>query len=285
MASRFVRKASEEPNVTSGDDARALRYAYGNQKGYVIGRGSEIDYETGASFTVKSGELVIDGYSLVIDASGVDIEIDTVSTNRFYSVWYEVNLALDKGEIKASYSTSTYPAVASGDDLTVNPTGIARLEIYRFTAQNGVISNVSKRVNSIKYLTNGTFPNVNVGFATNSTNAVNATNSTNAVNTDLTNTSWTEGSSGSTTLPSDGTYQIREGLRNYGLIDVKSGQLTRTTSAFSSAGAGLVAYYIEFSSARTATVYRFWATNNQGATLFTPEALSSANKFYYRKIR
>ena len=41
MAIEMVRIPSETPNISNTDDFVGLRYAYGNQNGYVIGKGQE----------------------------------------------------------------------------------------------------------------------------------------------------------------------------------------------------------------------------------------------------
>ena len=51
----------------------------------------------------------------------------------------------------ATYDTAGYPVIKPGDDLNVNIVGTARLELYRFTATNGIIDDVTKRVNAIRY--------------------------------------------------------------------------------------------------------------------------------------
>lgn len=154
MAISMVRKPSETPNITNIDDIIPFRYAYGNQNGYVIGRGAEVSHTVnGNQFTVNSGRLVIQGVESDIDANGITLTIDSVSETRYYVVYYEVNLATNTANIKLSdYDTAGYPTIDVGDDLTANSSGIARLPLYRFTATSGVISNIEKLVKLIKYV-------------------------------------------------------------------------------------------------------------------------------------
>ena len=172
MAISMVRKPSETPNITNIDDIIPFRYAYGNQNGYVIGRGTELSHKVnGNQFTINSGRVVIQGVESDIDANGVTLTIDSVSETRYYVIYYEVNLATNTANIKLSnYSTTGYPTIDAGDDLTVNSTGIARLPLYRFTAKSGVISGVEKVVNAIKYT-----ENIKIKNATQADNATNAT--------------------------------------------------------------------------------------------------------------
>lgn len=152
MAIKMVREPSETPNINNIDDIVPMRYAYGNQNGYVIGKGTEISNTVnGLNFTVNSGRLVLQGVECDIDASGVTITIDNIATKRYYTVYLEVNLGLDTATIKSEYDTATYPSIDAGDDLTENTTGIARLPLYQFTATSGIISEVNKVVESVKY--------------------------------------------------------------------------------------------------------------------------------------
>lgn len=153
MAIKMVREPSETPNINNIDDIVPMRYAYGNQDGYVIGKGTEISNTVnGLNFTINSGRLVLQGVECDIDASGVTITIDNIATKRYYVVYLQVNLGLNTAQILSSYDTATYPTIDAGDDLTENTTGIARLPLYRFIATSGVISEVNKVVESIKYI-------------------------------------------------------------------------------------------------------------------------------------
>ena len=152
MAIKMVREPSETPNINNIDDIVPMRYAYGNQNGYVIGKGNEISNSvSGLNFTVNSGRLVLQGVECDIDASGATITIDNIATKRYYTVYLEVNLGLNTATIKSKYDTATYPSIDAGDDLTENTTGVARLPLYRFTATSGIISEVNKVVKSVKY--------------------------------------------------------------------------------------------------------------------------------------
>ena len=152
MAISMVRKPSETPNITNIDDIIPFRYAYGNQSGYVISRGAEVSHTVnGNQFTVNSGRLVIQGVESDIDSNGITLTIDSVSETRYYAVYHEINLATNTSNIKVEFDTATYPNITEGDDLTANSSGIARLVLYNFIAQNGVISGVNKVVKAIDY--------------------------------------------------------------------------------------------------------------------------------------
>ena len=152
MAIEMVRIPSETPNISNTDDFVGLRYAYGNQNGYVIGKGQECSYTiSGAKFRVNSGRLVLQGVECDIDANGVEVTIDNVATKKYYTVYLQVNLATNETKILAMSDTSGYPAIESGDDLTQDTTGIAKMELYHFDATSGVISNVQKVVQRIDY--------------------------------------------------------------------------------------------------------------------------------------
>lgn len=152
MSIKMVRMPSETPNISNTDDFVGLRYAYGNQNGYVVNKGQECSYIiNGSKFKINSGRLVLQGIECDIDASGVEITIDNVATKRYYTVYLQVNLALNETKILATFDTATYPNIDSGEDLTQNTTGVARIKLYQFDAINGVISNVQKTVNGVKY--------------------------------------------------------------------------------------------------------------------------------------
>lgn len=183
MAVKMVREPSETPNINNIDDIVPMRYAYGNQNGYVIGKGNEISNTVnGLNFTVNSGRLVLQGVECDIDAVGVTITIDNIATTRYYVVYLQVNLGTNTVSILSTYDTATYPTIDSGDDLTENTTGIARLPLYRFIATSGVISEVNKVVESIKYI-----KDVKVNYAKKSDNSVNSENTKKVNNVEITN--------------------------------------------------------------------------------------------------
>ena len=163
MAIKMVREPSDTPNINNIDDIIPMRYAYGGQNGFVISKGNEISNSvSGLNFTVNSGRLVLQGVECDIDATGVTITIDNIATKRYYTVYLEVNLGLNTATIKSEYDTATYPTIDDGDDLTKNTTGVARLPLYRFTATNGIISEVNKIVESVKYTSNMSVENSNL---------------------------------------------------------------------------------------------------------------------------
>ena len=163
MAIKMVREPSETPNINNIDDIVPMRYAYGNQNGYVIGKGNEISNTVnGLNFTVNSGRLVLQGVECDIDAVGVTITIDNIATKRYYVIYLQVNLGLNTAQILSSYDTATYPTIDAGDDLTENTTGVARLPLYRFTATSGIISDINKVVESVKYINENFIKNVKV---------------------------------------------------------------------------------------------------------------------------
>lgn len=154
MSVRLIRENSDTPNITNKDDARMARYAYGGKNGYVQNYGNEANhYVSGNVFTIGSGIIVLQGWEVVIDSNGWQLPLSSAdATKRYYSVYLEINLALGgTASIRSQQGTYNYPDIAAGDDLTQNTSGIARLELYRFTAAAGVISNVQKIVTAIDY--------------------------------------------------------------------------------------------------------------------------------------
>lgn len=152
MAVKMVREPSEIPSISNVDDFVGLRYAYGNQDGFVINKLNECSYKViGNTFKVNSGRLVLQGVETDIDANGSSIIIDSIATKRFYSVYLEVNLERMTSLIKSSYDTAGYPTIEKGDDLTKVTNGIAKMLLYTFDATNGIITNVQKKINAIAY--------------------------------------------------------------------------------------------------------------------------------------
>lgn len=175
MAIKLVRANSDTPNIQNSDDSRLFRYACGGYDGVVKNYGNELNYEiTGSNFKVKSGEFVIDGWQGDVDGNGVTIQVDNLGGIQYYVVYAEIDLSVSanqKAEIKAIYNTAYYPTISRGDDLTTTPSGVARLELYRFEASSGVINNVTQVFNVIEY-----------GWCKNAENATNADLATNATN-------------------------------------------------------------------------------------------------------
>lgn len=152
MSIEMVRIPSETPNISNIDDFVGLRYAFGNQDGYILDKGNECSYTiNGSIFKINSGRLVLQGIECDIDANGVEITVDNVSTKRYYSVYLQINLALNETKILSTYDTTTYPTIDIGDNLTQNTTGTARLVLYNFEVTNGVIGNVQKTIKQLEY--------------------------------------------------------------------------------------------------------------------------------------
>lgn len=152
MAIEMVRIPSETPNISNTDDFVGLRYAYGNQNGYVINKGLECSFTPlSAKFKINSGRLVLQGVEVDINADGVEVAIDNVANTQYHTVYLQVDLSTNEAKILTKSDTSTYPTIESGDDLTQNTTGTATMELYHFEATSGVISNVQKIVQKIDY--------------------------------------------------------------------------------------------------------------------------------------
>lgn len=142
MAIKMVRAPSETPNIQNTDDIAFIRYAYGNQNGYVKSKGNEISAEFNSStrtFKIKSGRIVLQGVECDIDGDGVSFVFDQVNEDRYYVIYCEVNLGLNTATLKSTYGTSTYPTISDGADLTHNTTGTANLVIYKVHTYNGLI--------------------------------------------------------------------------------------------------------------------------------------------------
>lgn len=156
MGVRFIRKPSETPNINNSDDARIFRYALGGQNGFIKDYGSELDYTIdGSTFIINKGIAVLQGYEIEVDSSGWSVYVGTSPTKHYFVVYCEINLAAQTAEIKSVTDIGRYPSISIGDDLTSNTDGIARMELYRFTAESGLVSSVVKLIKPIGYSNNG----------------------------------------------------------------------------------------------------------------------------------
>ena len=154
MGLRLIRENSNTPNVTNMDDVRMVRYAYGGYNGFVKGKGRELACEAnGTTLTVNSGVIVMQGWEVEVDSNGWSMQVGVNdATKRYYTVYCEVNLTVNaKVSIKSVMDTVAYPNVKMGDDLTKDTNGVARIELCRFTAQSGIISEVQKTIQEVPY--------------------------------------------------------------------------------------------------------------------------------------
>lgn len=155
-------------------DASLLRYGTYGLDGIIKGYGNELNYEKqGQNFIIKSGKAVIMGDTVEVGGQGVVIDTGTPLVLTLYTVYIEINRTVMNNEfakIKVLTTTGDTYLTVSGDDLTVNPQGIARKEIYRFANYNGTISTVVEKRMSVLEYSNDTLNNFK-----------------NQINTDLTN--------------------------------------------------------------------------------------------------
>lgn len=159
MGTRWIRQASDTPNVSNTDDVRMIRYAYGYQDGILKNVGAQVAASaSGSTFKLASGVIVLQGWELEIDANGWSMTVDTsVATKRYYAVYFEVNLAAQTAEIKSVYSTSGTPSVDAGADLSAQTTGTARLLLYTFSATSGVITEIVRAAEIVEPWTGAGF--------------------------------------------------------------------------------------------------------------------------------
>lgn len=163
MGIKIVRTPSETPNITNVDDIIPFRYAYGNQNGYVIGRGSQLDgsYESG-EFTVGSGRAVIQGVEVDIDANGISTILDTASETRYFKIYLKVNLANDVAVLESYYSTVSYDEITDPTSSDLLSSGDAYLLLYTLKLNGTTQVEKNKVVKSIEYINkNTTIENAN----------------------------------------------------------------------------------------------------------------------------
>ena len=154
MGIEIVRIPSETPNITNVDDIIPMRYAYGNQDGYIIGRGTELagTYENG-TFTVGAGLVVIQGVEIKINANGANTTLDTGTGNRYYHIYLQVNLNSNVVGLVNYYSDSSYDDIQ--EPYTDNPNlidnGTAYLLLYSIKLNGSVEVEKNKIVQPIYY--------------------------------------------------------------------------------------------------------------------------------------
>ena len=153
MGIKIVRTPSETPNITNVDDIIPFRYAYGDQNGYVISRGSELSgsYESG-EFTVGSGRAVIQGVEVDIDANGISTTLDTASETRYFKIYLKVNLANDVVVLESYYSTVSYDEITDPTSSDLISGGDAYLLLYTLELNGTVEVEKNKVVKEIEYI-------------------------------------------------------------------------------------------------------------------------------------
>lgn len=156
MGIKIVRTPSETPNITNVDDIIPFRYAYGNQNGYVIGRGSELSgsYESG-EFTVGSGRAVIQGVEVDIDANGVSATLDTANETRYFKIYLKVNLVNEVTELESYYSTVSYDEIEDPTSSELINDGTAYLLLYQLKLNGTTQVELVKSVKQIEYSVGG----------------------------------------------------------------------------------------------------------------------------------
>lgn len=154
MGIEIVRTPSETPNITNVDDIIPMRYAYGNQDGYVLGYGVELDgnYE-GGTFTVGAGRVVVQGVEIDINANGATTILDNGTGNRYYHVYLQVNLNSNSVGLVNYYSDSSYDDIE--EPHTDNPNlidgGTAYLLLYSIKLNGSTEVEKTKMVQPIYY--------------------------------------------------------------------------------------------------------------------------------------
>lgn len=148
MSVTLVRKESDTPNITNADDIRGFRYGGLGVNGVVKGYLNECQATVSTnSLQIGSGEIILDGWQVDLDASGATIIASNISGLQYYTVYLEVDLSISDNKtatIKATMDSYSYPTIDKGDDISVVDTGIGRLPLYTFDANGGTISNVQQ---------------------------------------------------------------------------------------------------------------------------------------------
>lgn len=138
VQANLIRANSETPSIQNYHDARAFRFAYGNQSGIVPNVGQEITMTgSGTNLHIGTGEIVHQGWQVSISGLGLDINLPKPTSSTvvyYYSVYLEINLKNGSNQYAGfdySRGTGTYPSVPVGDDLTQVTDGTARLLVAK----------------------------------------------------------------------------------------------------------------------------------------------------------
>lgn len=163
MAIKIVRQPSDTPNINSIDDYIPLRYAYGNQNGYIGGIGTELEgsYSNGI-FTVGSGRAVIQGVEIKIDANSASTPLDTSAGTRYFKIFLKANLRTEIAELVSYYSTTSYDDIeepVSGELINDQE---AYLELYTVQLNGAIEVEKTKKVKAVEYGVTLTQDNNNV---------------------------------------------------------------------------------------------------------------------------
>ncbi len=152
MGFRIIRQTSDTPNVNNIDDIVPMRYAYGNQNGYIIDIGTELKatYENG-TFTVQSGRVVIEGAEIHIDANGLSTRLDTGLETRYFEIYFKFNLDSEVAELESYYSTTSYDDILKPQSKSVISGETAYLLLYRLKLDGAVQTEIEKVVRQIDY--------------------------------------------------------------------------------------------------------------------------------------
>lgn len=154
MAVTLIRASDGIGLIQNSDDARMMRYAVNDRDGIVKGFGNELAVKfEGNSCIIQNGEFVINGWQVAISGIGESIPMQ-INGTYFYKIYIEIDLrVLDNqtAAVKAMYSlTDINPTIDDGDDLTANPTGVARRLLHYIKVVNGK-GQVLKSADKLEY--------------------------------------------------------------------------------------------------------------------------------------
>lgn len=154
MSLRLVRQSSDTPNISNHDDTCMVRYAYGGYNGIVKNFGAEITASidtTNRTITLHRGRVVLYGWEVDIDTEILTIP-SSVDALRYDFLYLEINLLQESTELKIVRSAENVEPLSIGDDLTTNPSGIARIALYSWHINGAAVSNLTRIAPMIRRL-------------------------------------------------------------------------------------------------------------------------------------
>lgn len=176
----LIRK-NGQTNVTAFQDVVLFDYALGGQSGVLKNVGNELALEavTARQVRVKDGMASIQGYQWEIESGSYEtIELNTPPTGStvvYYYLFAQIDLrdaTNQKMTLVLQTAAAAFTNFPAGEDLKVNPSGVAMLPLYTFEQTASSVRNI---IGKFKILNAGIVPRAeNSDFSENSAIALNS---------------------------------------------------------------------------------------------------------------
>lgn len=137
-------------NIENIDDYLVFKYAYGNKDGHTKGLSYDV---RGNIFHIGAGRIVIQGVESDIETGGIDLELDIIAEKRFVVVYASTNMSTKTTSILTTYFKEEVNEWTNlkYDDIVTTGQGIAQLPMFTMWIENGVITDVRKKIKQIPF--------------------------------------------------------------------------------------------------------------------------------------